>query len=181
MNVDVKLCSKCHAYKPLCAYYRTFHGLLECYDCNQGKEDNIEYYPPDMICCNKCNNIFPSKDHALSLSIGNKNEAYCKNCAPKIIENLGICSVQQEAIWDRIKEPYIEWVSVKDRMPDDYTRCLVRTSKGIGQALYTIDEGFHDPEQFGLLVFKEGYYKPIESKDVTHWVDLDDIPRPKED
>ena len=74
---------------------------------------------------------------------------------------------------------YIEWISVKERLPEEDTRCLVMTNKGIGQALYTIDEGFHDPEQFGLLVFKEGYYKPVDSEEVTHWIDLDDIPRPE--
>lgn len=183
MNVDIKLCSKCHAYKPLCAYYKTFYGLLECYDCNQDKEDNIEYYPPDMIYCNKCNGIFLNKDRAYSINIDNKNETYCKNCASKVIDNLGIgvCSVQPEAFWERIKEPYIEWIPVKDRTPNDHTACLVMTSKGIGQARYTEEEYFHNCDTWrnGIIVFKDGYFKPIEIEDITHWIDLDDIPRPK--
>jgi len=173
MNVDVKLCSICHTYKPLCAYYKTFHGLLECEDCNQGKEDNVEYYPPDMICCNKCNDIFLSKDHALSLSIGNKNEAYCKNCAPKIIENLGVFSVQPQAVWERIKEPYIKWVSVKDRIPEEDSGTLLVLFKDNSMNLAYWCYGVfnqYDPEFRGINVLIEG---------VTHWIDLDDIPKPE--
>lgn len=69
---------------------------------------------------------------------------------------------------------YIEWVSVKDRTPreDSGTLLVLFKDNSINLAYWCYGVfNQYDPEFRGINVLIEG---------VTHWIDLDDIPRPKE-
>lgn len=59
------------------------------------------------------------------------------------------------------------WISVKDRLPDDYSDCIVFDGEYVEPAVYYSSSGFYTPD----------CYEANKIKGVTHWMPLPEPPR----
>ena len=59
----------------------------------------------------------------------------------------------------------MEWISVKNRLPEPKTMCIVSTDEGVRQSFFAPTKRFAITQLYGIKV--------------THWIPMPDLPESK--